>query len=518
MRKLFLSALFASVVLTGCSDAYDINQYGVITSEEAVFKTPADIEKGLNYVYALFPAEQQINFDSYFTDELGVGIGNAGQGINDGSYTFTLLAGNSDVQDIWGQHYGVINRVNRILNRIDEMMLEANADTTSLKGHKAHALALRAYCHYKLFAFFTPDYTNPNGLSVIKFDFLHTDNYNRFENRATVSEIVSQIEKDIQDAKELGGVVGNGTSGYASNEMLNAILIKMYSMLQTDDAYAKLEVAFNDLSETKSLADMGTYLSMFGESASSADPTEGIFKIDRVSSDGANSQFGVASAWYPTQVGSAPYMEMGRSLYNELDKLEPSQQGQPYNSDRKEARYLVSVLSSSIVAPNYASLSQEAYRNQDVLYIGKYTGISNRPLANSIWMFRYTDMLLALAEKRAYQGDLDGVRAIIEDIRINRNLNSDGTALTMPTDFSSQQAAYARILEERRVEFAFEGQRYLDMKRLGVKAGSPGFVRDAQDCASTNACQLEPSSTKLTMPIPRSEMVSNPNMVQNPGY
>src|SRR5690606_8201650 len=124
-------------------------------------------------------------------------------------------------------------------------------------------------------------------------------------------------------------------------------------------------------------ADMGTYLSMAGESASSADPTEGIFKIDRVSSDGAHSQFGVASAGYPTQVGSAPYMEMGRSLYNELDKLEPSQQVQPYNSDRKEARYLVSVLSSSIVAPNYASLSQEAYRNQDVLYIGKYTGISN---------------------------------------------------------------------------------------------------------------------------------------------
>ena len=532
MRKIFLSALFASVVLTGCSDAYDINQYGVITSEEAVFKTPADIEKGLNYVYALFPAEQQINFDSYFTDELGVGIGNAGQGINDGSYTFTLLAGNSDVQDIWGQHYGVINRVNRILNRIDEMMLEANADTTSLKGHKAHALALRAYCHYKLFAFFTPDYTNPNGLSVIKFDFLHTDNYNRFENRATVSEIVSQIEKDIQDAKELGGVVGNGTSGYASNEMLNAILIKMYSMLQTDDAYAKLEVAFNDLKETKSIADMGTYLSMFGESASSADPTEGIFKIDRVSSDGANSQFGVASAWYPTQVGSAPYMEMGRSLYNELDKLDPAYQGYPMEivdededgneivvqTPRSDVRFLTAVLPTSLVNPNYASLSQEAYRNQDVLLIGKYLGISNRPLANSIWMFRFTDMLLALAEKRAYQGDLEGVRSIIEEIRINRNYNSDGSAVTMPTDFSTQQAAYARILEERRVEFAFEGQRYLDMKRLGVKAGSPGFVRDAQDCASTNACQLEPSSTKLTMPIPRSEMVSNPNIVQNTGY
>ncbi len=94
----------------------------------------------------------------------------------------------------------------------------------------------------------------------------------------------------------------------------------------------------------------------------------------------------------------------------------------------------------------------------------------------------------------------------------------DGTPLAMPTNFSSSQAAFARILEERRVEFAFEGQRYLDMKRLGARAGSPGFVRDAKDCASSGACSLAPNSTKLTLPIPRSEMVSNPNMVQNPGY
>lgn len=532
MRKLFLSALFASVVLTGCSDAYDINQYGIVTNEQDVFRTPADIQKGLSYVYALFPGEREINFDSYFTDELGVGFANAGQGINDGSYTFTLLAGNSDVQSIWGSYYGVVNRLNRMLNRIDEMLLEANAtDTASLNTHKAHALALRAYCHYKLFAFFTPDYTNPNGLSVIKFDFLQTDDYTRFEKRSTVGEIVAFIESDIATAKALvvtpegkpGSLSVDGVlagTGYASNAMMNAVLIKMYSMLQTNDAYGKLETAFNELvaEDQKALADVGTYLSMFGSSADAA-LTEGIFKLNRVSTDGT-VQSGVASSWYATQVGAAAYMEMGRSLYNELDKLEPSQQGQPYNLDRKEARYLASVLNTSTVIPGYASLSQEQYFDQDILLIGKYDGqaISNRPLMASLWMFRYTDMLLAIAEKRAYEGDLEGVKSIIEEIRINRNIDSDGTALAMPTDFSSQQAAYARILEERRVEFAFEGQRYLDMKRLGVKAGSPGFVRDAQDCASTNACQLEPSSTKLTMPIPRSEMVSNPNMVQNPGY
>ncbi|HLV51207.1 MAG TPA: RagB/SusD family nutrient uptake outer membrane protein, partial [Flavobacterium sp.] len=215
--------------------------------------------------------------------------------------------------------------------------------------------------------------------------------------------------------------------------------------------------------------------------------------------------------------------------YNELDKLDPTHQGESATASRLDIRYIVSVLGSSVVAPGYASMTQDQYRQADVLYIGKYSGeaIPNRPLMSSLWLFRYTDMLLSLAEKRAFEGqytgtvaigDYSNVESIIFNIRANRTLNFDLTPLSMPTDFSSAQAAYARILEERRVEFAFEGYRYLDMKRLGERAGSPGFVRDPQDCVTTGACQLEPTSTRLTLPIPRSEMISNPNMVQNPGY
>lgn len=537
MKKIFLTALIASVTLIGCSDAYEIHQAGVVTEENQVFKTSDDIGKGIRYVYSQFSGENEIDFDSYFTDELGVGTGNAGQGINDGSYTFILQVGNGNVQGIWGSYYGAVNRLNRILNRIEELLVEPNAKIDELKAYKAQALVLRAFSHYKLFAFFTPDYTNPNGLSVIKFDFLQTSDYSRFEKRATVSEIVAFIESDIAKAKELikkadgtpGTLLPGGNmsgSGYASNEMMEAILIKMYSMLQTDDSYAKLEIAFNELNNYKSIADYATYLTMFGESAGNADGSEGIFKFNRVSTQGTATS-GVALSWYPAKVGESPYMEIGRSLYNELDKLDPSKKGTPYSSDRLDVRYLTAVHSNSKVATNYASLSPEDYRKNDVLYIGKYPGITNRPLMNSLWVFRYTDMLLSLAEKRAHEGKINGtvalndysnVESIIFNIRANRNMAGDSTPVTMPTNFTNKQQAFARILEERRVEFAFEGQRYLDMKRLGVRAASPGFVRDPQDCASTNACNLEPSSLKLTMPIPRSEMVSNPNMVQNPGY
>ena len=237
------------------------------------------------------------------------------------------------------------------------------------------------------------------------------------------------------------------------------------------------------------------------------------------------------------------YMEIGRSLYNELDKLDPTYQGLPLSEiikdengedqtvyyNRRDVRYLNSVLNGSLIATNYSSLSLDEYKAKDVLLVGKYRGRTAAPLQNDVYVFRFTDMLLALAEKRASEGRLTGphvagdyssVESIIYNIRLNRNSNMDDTLISMPVNFSSVQQAYARILEERRVEFAFEGHRYLDMRRLGIKAGSPGFVRDNMDCASTAACQLEPSSYKLVFPIPSTEMISNPKMAgqQNLGY
>lgn len=550
MKKIFFSVALAATMLTACSDAYEIEQPGIVTEEAAVFRTPADIGKGIRTIYGLFPRETEISFTSFFTDELGIGKNNSGQGVNDGSYTFLLQAGTGAPQAIWGGYYGSVNRLNRIEHRILEMLETAsNADKRLLNRHLAHVYGLRAFCHYKLFSFFTPDYTNPDGLSVIKFHFLQTDDYNNFVERSTVKEIVEFIESDIQKVRNLGGIdnqVGGiddqlPGSGYASMPFIESIVIKLNAMLQTDQSYAKLEDAFNrlmnppaiDPNDPNAISIPPKYLdgaeleTLF--TATPFDGGEAIFKLNRTSTDGSTTS-GIGLSWHSARFGEGAYMEIGRSLYNELDKLDPSQQGAVYDSIRKDGRYGLTVHANSKVAPNYASMGAEEYRDKDLLFIGKYPGdIPNRPLMANLWEFRFTDMLLALAEKRAHEGNLTGnvavddysnVESIIFNIRASRNFEDPygGIPVTMPTDFSSKQAAFARILEERRVEFAFEGHRYLDMKRLGTRAGSPGFVRDPQDCLSTGACSLDPTSHRLTLPIPRSEMIANPRMVQNPGY
>src|SRR5690606_1088865 len=124
-------------------------------------------------------------------------------------YNFSLISNNEYANSIWANYYNIINRANRIENRVKELLPTASQDEI-LKYNQslAEIYALRAFSNLKLFSYFTPDYTNPSGLSVIKFDFLQTDNYTRFEKRATVSEIVAFIEDDIAKAKSLAGETG----------------------------------------------------------------------------------------------------------------------------------------------------------------------------------------------------------------------------------------------------------------------------------------------------------------------
>lgn len=64
---------------------------------------------------------------------------------------------------------------------------------------------------------------------------------------------------------------------------------------------------------------------------------------------------------------------------------------------------------------------------------------------------------------------------------------------------------FAAIVHERRVELALEGKRYFDLVRWGLaeqELGPLGYK----------------SLRNGLYPVPQSEMDSNSNLVQNPGY
>lgn len=515
MRNKILTLAVLLGLAVSCQDAYEIEQPGFRTEDSQIFNSSADIARGINALYNQIPVEAEINFVSYFTDELGPGRDNAGQGINDGSYRFFMNPGTGFAGAYWNNLYNLVNRANRLMHRIDELTAkldpsdEQNApEITALTNAKARLYVLRAYAHLQLFAYYTPDYTNGSGLSVIKFDFYQTDDYKRYEKRSTVNEIVSFIEKDIQTALDMtnGGesldtkVGAINDNNFIGRNVAYAILVKLYAMTQNPSG-----VLTNiDMITDKNIGTYESFSTLFAkEEIGLATNPDLIWRLVRLPNDGG----GVAGAWWAGAVATnrTAYMEIGRSLFNELDAL---------HAERFDYRYDATVLAGSTPDPNYMNLDPNEYLDNDLLFIGKYPGSTGAPLQNDIKVIRYTDLYLAKAEAYAMNGNYQGVEDIIRDIRAARTFGDNVNAPAI----ANVQQAWNAILKERRIEFAFEGARYLDMKRLGVKAGSAGFVRNAKDCETNDACSLEATSYKLTLPIPRSEMLSNPNMVQNPGY
>tara|TARA_R100000353_G_scaffold103550_2_gene74870 strand:- start:63311 stop:64783 length:1473 start_codon:yes stop_codon:yes gene_type:complete len=72
---------------------------------------------------------------------------------------------------------------------------------------------------------------------------------------------------------------------------------------------------------------------------------------------------------------------------------------------------------------------------------------------------------------------------------------------------------------ERRLEFAFEYQRFFDLKRwgLGVERAGFGDLADGSGTPSDNQ-SLPAGNFKFQLPIAQSSLDVNPNLVQNPGY
>lgn len=528
LLMLALAGLFVS-----CNDAIDIKQDGEVNNPYEVFRNASDVKRGISNIYISLPGESEIEFDSVFTDEVAVGKGNGGQGLISGEYGFFMQPGNDFARSTWSSYYYVVNRVNRLLEICDKLIQENPSEAVALKDHKAELYGLRAYANLKLFAYFTPDYTNPSGMSIMKVDFVPAQgSLNEHVGRSTVAQISQFILDDINLALSTrSNAWVNDNYYYLTDGVLQSLRVKLYAM--TENYSALIPEAESILSNPNyKFANATEYDGIFAYNPVQPN-RELIWKLARPLGSGGS----VASAWYSSDVSDegAFFYEMGRSLYNDLDKLDPTKTGQAFSEARNDVRFRVNVLTGSLVATNYNSLSQADYIQNDVLLIGKFKGMSGAfpaALKNDIPIIRISDIALLLAEARAHNGqiaatgtdpndvvgDYSTVGNIILNIRFYRSL--DLTVNNMPS-ITNVQSAWKAILDERRVEFAFEGHRYLDMKRIGAKAGSPGFQRYSKDAiVNGTTAGLPVTDYRMTLPIPTSELNANPIISgqQNPGY
>jgi hypothetical protein len=126
--------------------------------------------------------------------------------------------------------------------------------------------------------------------------------------------------------------------------------------------------------------------------------------------------------------------------------------------------------------------------------------------SQNIIIYRLADVLLLKAEALNEQNDVAGANDLVTEIRARVNLPE----LTI----NDQATMRLAIERERRLELAFEGQRWYDLVRTDRAIPVMQAVTDGKGVNLGYSLTAQ----KLIWPIPQSEMDQNPNLTQNEGY
>lgn len=140
-------------------------------------------------------------------------------------------------------------------------------------------------------------------------------------------------------------------------------------------------------------------------------------------------------------------------------------------------------------------------------FADKYQGEQNagsRAYTNDYPIYRYADLLLMLAETKVILNQDPGAEINLVRARAY-GANYDAAVQGYPNQAVDADAKEA-ILQERFLEFVFEGKRWSDLRRMG----------DAYVYKYTNIAPAD--SYKLLWPIDRNTLTNNRLLEQTPGY
>jgi hypothetical protein len=128
----------------------------------------------------------------------------------------------------------------------------------------------------------------------------------------------------------------------------------------------------------------------------------------------------------------------------------------------------------------------------DFVYGNLYNRAAQRD--DPAYVIRLAEVYLIRAEARAWQRKLTEALADLNAVRSRAGLT--------PATATTAETLLLAIENERRVEFAFEADRWFDLVRTG-RAGAVLGITDQQ---------------KWLFPIPFNDIAADPDLVQNPGY
>ncbi len=152
---------------------------------------------------------------------------------------------------------------------------------------------------------------------------------------------------------------------------------------------------------------------------------------------------------------------------------------------------------------------------------------NTRGSQSNYMMIRYAEVLLIAAEAANELGFSAEAEGYVNRVRTRARaggVTNGNVASTSPANISGtgKDALRTLILEERRLELAYEMSRWYDIARRKMGAtvfGSNGLESEVSTESGVGpGVKFFDASRDYLFPIPIDEIIRNPNLTQNPGY
>ena len=413
------------------------------------------------------------------------------------AYNYRHIESMTHTSNFWKKAYQLIYGANKVIETIDsDVNGLARTATDQLKGEN---LYLRAMVHFNLVNLFGRPYSQNNGASPGVMIRKDTD-VTALPARSTVKEVYDFIEADLLQAADLMTEAKN--SSFASKEVCYALLSRVY-LYKQDNAKA-IEYANKVISSNRyKMVDTETYKKYF--TIANETNTETIFAVKHTSLDD-RGQSSIGSLYYSKNGAGYGEIYASEAYRNLLDK---------FPADVRHSFYEPVYVLDAKGNMTYDAAGKPILANRNgypKYYINKYSNQEGLITLSSPVYLRLAEIYLNRAEAYAKTGK---DQAALDDVNLIRTrAGLTGSALYAPGALKGKASVLDVVLEERRIELAFEGQRKYDLFRnnLPLFRDYPGtHLLNGQTTQTVPA-----SDPRVVYFIPQLEIVLNPNLVQNP--
>jgi starch-binding outer membrane protein, SusD/RagB family len=512
--KIFFVIVFGLSV-TGCKKALEIDPSQSIDAATAL-TTKDNVNAAITGVYSRLKSARLYGRDLIALPEAlsdnGFATNKSGRLLPEANNT----SGAHFTTTLWQQSYFAINEINLILSKIQSVSDATSADKTNWEGQ---LLFLRALYHFNLMNAYAymPGATVPaQDLGGVPILLTYTNNIDTariiLPARAPIDAVYAQIVSDLQTANSRFGTSFTFNDANVSMANKPAIL----GLLSRVNLYRK------NYSEAKRWSDScityyGSRLrnaSQYVNSWRQATHDETLFQIRFASTSeniGVNESLQTSFTTLVTPGGTitggfgdlVPTLSLLSDLGITIGTVNTTTGvvTPAHNTTSFSSANLVIASRSSDVRNQLYEVGTSG-RGLRKVETTKYLGKNGAINLDNVPVIRIAEIYLNRAEAYATPGSpvFDEASALtdLNTILVNRGL---------PTVTLSGTALYDEILKQRRVELAFEGHRFFDLKRLGRNiVKGPHY----NDVAFTDF--------RILAPIPQREVDGNPNLKQNFGY